>query len=250
MPIGRSRRAGVTRAVGAGLLLAALALPACTSADGTGDAAGPGATTTLVQGDGTFPGDYRLRGNNPDGSRYRGTLTIDGAEDGALALDWDTNGSYEGVGVAADGVLAATHGNDGDPCNAALYPIAPTGRLEGRWVGYDGSGPNTEAAAAVIPGPPGVAGSYAIEGVSGDGTEYSGSMDIVASGAAFEVVRQVGGFLSRGSAMLIGADHLAVGFGAENCAVVAYRMRPDGHLAGKWGAEGVQTPGREEATPD
>lgn len=232
------------------VLLVAL-LASCTSADGSGGASeggGPEAPA-LARGDGTFPGDYRIRGTNPDTSRYRGTLTIDGDETGPLSLDWDTNGSYDGVGVAQGDLLASTHGDQGNECNAGIYPIGPEGLLDGRWVSSEGRGPTEEAVASVIPGGPGIGGSYAIEGTGVDGVEYSGSMDIVDAGEAFEVTRQVGGFLSKGSALRVG-NVLAVGFGDPNCAVVVYTKDANGHLTGIWGASGVQNPGREQAIPD
>ena len=252
---GRRPRARASRLSGvAAVVIGAALVASCASADGSGGGAtsGTGATATtrpVVQGDGTFPGDYRIRGSNPDGSRYRGTLTIEGEEGGALALDWDTNGSYDGVGLAEGDVLASTHGDDGTACNAGLYPIAPDGSLDGRWVSYDGRGPNEEAVEAVVPGGPGIAGSYAIEGTNADGVDYSGSMDIVDAGEAFEITRQVGGFLAKGSALRVG-DVLAVGFGDQTCAVVAYSMGSNGNLTGEWGATGVQNLGRERAAPD
>ena len=244
---GRAARRSV--ALIAVLLVALLA--SCTSAGGSGGASGGGGqeAAASVQGDGTFPGDYRIRGTNPDRSRYRGTLTIDGDEAGALALDWDTNGSYEGVGVADGDILAATHGDEGTACNAAIYPIGPDDTLDGRWVSYDGRGPIEEAVVAVIPGGRGVTGSYAIEGTNADGVNYSGSMDIVDAGEAFEITRQVGGFLSTGSALRVG-DVLVAGFGDRTCAAVGYTMGPNGHLTGEWGATGVQNLGRERVTPD
>lgn len=236
------------------LVAAALLAGACGS---SGASDGSSATTTVApsgggpttRAPGEWAGDYRLRGNNPDGSRYRGTLEIEGEPDGVLTLNWDTNGSYDGVGIAEGNILAAAHGNDGDVCNAAAFVIADDGSLSARWASFDGRGPSTEDAAAVVPGPPGVEGSFAIEGVNADGNDYSGSMDIVASGAAFEVVRQVGGILVRGSAIKRG-NVLAVAFGDETCAVVVYRQGADGHLDGRWGASGVRTPGEERATPE
>ncbi len=74
-------------------------------------------------------------------------------------------------------------------------------------------------------------------------------MDLVASGAAFEVIRQVGGILVRGSAIRLG-DVLAVAFGDETCAVVVYQQGAGGELTGTWGAGGVRNPGRERATPE
>ena len=245
-----SRRASPPASALVVAVLVAL-LASCTSAGGSGGTSGGGGqgAAASVQGDGTFPGDYRIRGTNPDRSRYRGTLTIEGDEAGALALDWDTNGSYEGVGVADGDILAATHGDEGTACNAAIYPIGPGDTLDGRWVAYDGRGPVAEAVAAVIPGGPGVTGSYAIEGTNADGGDYSGSMDIVDAGEAFEITRQVGGFLSTGSALRVG-NVLVAGFGDRTCAAVGYTMGPDGNLTGEWGATGVQNLGRERVTPD
>lgn len=247
----RRRRSGpLTGAVT--LVVAALLAGACGSSGATDDTtattvAGTGGATTRPAGQ--WAGDYRLRGNNPDGSRYRGTLEIDGEPAGVLTLNWDTNGSYDGVGIAEGDVLAAAHGDDGDVCNAAAYTINDDGSLTARWASFDGRGPSTEEAAAVVPGPPGVAGSYAIEGVNADGNDYSGSMDVTTAGAAFEVTRQVGGILVKGSAIKQG-DVLAVAFGDETCAVVVYKEAADGHLDGRWGAGGVQTPGQERATPE
>ncbi len=233
------------------LLVVALLAGACASSEGSDESSATtvagGAAPTRAPGQWT--GDYRIRGNNPDGSRYRGTLEIEGEPDGVLTLNWDTNGSYDGVGIVEGDVLAGAHGDDGDVCNAAAFVIADDGSLSARWASFDGRGPSTEDAAAVVPGPPGVAGSYAIEGVNADGNAYSGSMDLVASGAAFEVVRQVGGILVRGSAIKEG-NVLALTFGDETCAVVVYRQGADGQLRGRWGASGVQTPGRERAVPE
>ena len=206
-----------------------------------------GPPTTRAAGE--WAGDYRLRGRNPDGSRYRGTLEIEGEPDGVLTLNWDTNGSYDGVGIAEGDVLAGAHGDDGDVCSAAAFTIGADGGLTARWASFDGRGPSTEEAAAVVPGPAGVEGSYAIEGVNADGNAYSGSMDVVASGAAYEITRQVGGILVHGSAIQQG-DVLAVAFGDETCAVVVYQKKADGHLTGTWGAGGVRNPGRERAIPD
>ncbi len=234
------------------LVVVALFASACAS----GGADEGGSATTVADGasgptraPGEWAGDYRVRGTNPDRSRYRGTLEIEGEPTGVLTLDWDTNGSYEGVGVAEGPVLAAAHGDDDDICNAGAFTIAEDGSLSARWASFDGRGPSTEEAVAVIPGPEGLAGSYAIEGVNPDGNDYSGSMDIIKAGRAFEVVRQVGGILVRGSAMKSG-NVLALAFGGETCAVVVYRQRADGQLDGTWGASGVRNPGQERATPD
>lgn len=233
------------------LLAVALLAGACSSSGASDDASSTtvAADQPTTRAAGEWAGDYRIRGNNPDGSRYRGTLEIEGEPEGVLTLNWDTNGSYDGVGIVEGDVLAGAHGDDGDVCNAAAFTIADDGSLSARWASFDGRGPSTEDAVAVVPGPPGVAGSFAIEGVNADGNDYSGSMDLVASGAAFEVIRQVGGILVRGSGIKLG-NVLAVAFGDETCAVVVYRQGADGHLDGTWGAGGVQTPGQERATPE
>ncbi|HMQ28811.1 MAG TPA: hypothetical protein PKA98_22685, partial [Acidimicrobiales bacterium] len=172
------------------LVVAALVASACSS----GEAADDTSATTVAGGGASAPtrapgewaGDYRVRGTNPDRSRYRGTLEIEGEPTEVLRLNWDTNGSYEGVGIAAGQVLAAAHGDEGDICNAAAFTIADDGSLSARWASFDGRGPSAEEAVAVVPGPEGLAGSYAIEGVNPDGNDYSGSMDVIKAGRAFE----------------------------------------------------------------
>lgn len=245
----RRRRSGPVIGV-VTLVVAALFASACASGGAEDDTAAttvPGGAPTQTPGE--WAGDYRVRGINPDRSRYRGTLEIEGEPTEVLRLNWDTNGSYEGVGIAEGQVLAAAHGDEGDICNAAAFTIAEDGSLSARWASFDGRGPSAEEAVAVVPGPEGLAGSYAIEGVNPDGNDYSGSMDLIKTGQAFEVVRQVGGILVRGSAMKSG-NVLGVAFGGETCAVVVYRQAADGHLDGIWGASGVRNPGQERATPD
>lgn len=124
-------------------VVATLAVVGCSSG-GDDDGAGTttttsatAATTTPATTDGGsaaggWAGEYRIVGRNPDGSRYHGDLVIEGDDDGALALDWDTNGTYQGVGVADGDVLASTHGDEADQCNAAAYKIGVGGRLDAR----------------------------------------------------------------------------------------------------------------------
>ncbi|HEY9646163.1 MAG TPA: hypothetical protein V6C88_07335, partial [Chroococcidiopsis sp.] len=42
-------------------------------------------------------------------------------------------------------------------------------------------------------------------------------------------------------------DFVAVGYGAQGCAVISYRVQPDGSLQGLWGVYGHNTTGTEQA---
>ncbi|GAA6200096.1 hypothetical protein [Aquicoccus sp. SU-CL01552] len=77
----------------------------------------------------SIAGNYRAEGRNPDGSAYRGVVTI--REEGATVfMSWRVgNQSYDGTGTRNGDVIRVDWGSD--------YPIVylrmPSGQLHGTW---------------------------------------------------------------------------------------------------------------------
>lgn len=89
--------------------------------------------------DGAFqvvPGKYTLRGKNPDGSGYEGTLTLKAESPQVIEALWRTGTSQEGVigtGFMAHGYLLLCFGEGAD--GLAVYKeTADTGSAYGFWV--------------------------------------------------------------------------------------------------------------------
>lgn len=215
--------------------------PSTTQSGGDGETDGQGDVTAVEPG-----GDYTIAGSNPNGDRYDGTLSID-TVNGLFSLSWEAGVTSEGVGVRTTDVLAASYSESGEACTAAAYQIAGDGTLEGTWGSVGGPGPGRERAVPSGSGS-GLVGSYDLSGTNPDGGSYQGSMEIATSGAALAVTQEVGSDVLQGSGIQVG-DVLAVGFGAEDCAIAAYAIGRDGVLDGQWGIAGADGLGAEVATP-
>lgn len=87
-------------------------------------------------------GSYRIEGRNPDGSGYRGALSVF-REDGHWRFSWRTGTNVEGYGIEREGRVAVSWG--APTCGVVLYEIGPRGRLDGIWK-YRGGGPRSEIA--------------------------------------------------------------------------------------------------------
>ena len=83
-------------------------------------------------------GTYNVDGKNPDGSRYKGTLRIEG--DGTrYSFAWKIGStSYKGRGVLSNGIMVVNWG-DAQP---VIYAVRRDGTLAGLWQ----SGQGTEVA--------------------------------------------------------------------------------------------------------
>ena len=82
-------------------------------------------------------GRYRVRGRNPDGDNYSGTVTI-ANQSGQYVLDWKVaSSSYRGSGTLASNVLTVDWG-DSSP---VVYALNADGTLTGLW--QSGAGEET-----------------------------------------------------------------------------------------------------------
>ena len=75
-------------------------------------------------------GTYKVEGRNPDGSTYRGKLTVQESTGGAVAFAWIVaNQSYAGVGIRDGRVVSVDWG----AAHPVVYVIMPDGALHGTW---------------------------------------------------------------------------------------------------------------------
>jgi len=198
-------------------------------------------------------GGYAVRGTNPDGSVYEGTLRI--TERGKLyEFVWEAGNLFVGAGIQRGDKVAVAYPSDS--CQVALYDIGPDGTLTGDWVADEGMFGTETAKPTSGSGGGAVEGTYAYVGTAADGYTYEGTMTIAASGDLYTVVQEqtdysgdpfvsVGIQLGQAFAMSYGP-----GVPEGACGVVLYTVQPDGSLDGVWGAPGVSNQaGTERATP-
>ncbi|HXD32950.1 MAG TPA: hypothetical protein VN643_17630 [Pyrinomonadaceae bacterium] len=86
-------------------------------------------------------GSYNTTGKNPNGSAYKGKLSIT-ADSGGYKFAWD-NGS-SGFGIKQGNIL--TVGLGGSQCAFVAYEIKSGGMLDGIWGGYGSTKTGTEKA--------------------------------------------------------------------------------------------------------
>jgi hypothetical protein len=196
-------------------------------------------------------GSYAVRGTNPDGSVYEGTLRI--TEGGKLyEFVWEAGNVFVGEGIQRGDRVAVAYPSDS--CQVALYDIGPDGTLTGDWVGQEDTFGTETATPTSSTGT--VEGTYAYQGAAADGHTYEGTMTIAASGDLYTVAQEETG--SEGSPLTSIGIRLGQAFAMSygpgvpegTCGIVLYTVQPDGSLDGVWGAPGVSNQaGTELATP-
>jgi hypothetical protein len=90
--------------------------------------------------------------------------------------------------------------------------------------------------------PNSIVGSYKIVGNNPTKGSYRGTLDITASGSAYQLIWNAGEQPYIGIGILEGSN-LAVGWGNKKCAVASYQVQPDRSLDGKlavFGQEGMR----------
>ncbi len=94
-----------------------------------------------------------------------------------------------------------------------------------------------------------VGGNYTARGTNFDGSRYSGTAQITASGSGCRIVWQTGSTTSRGTCMLANrafAAHYRLG---DQWGLVVYELQPDGSLKGYWTLSDKNGVGTEILTP-
>ncbi len=191
-------------------------------------------------------GEYDATGKNPDGGApYKAVLMITPRDD-VYQFSWLSGSSkYDGVGVMTDNTVAVsyTSGSDGKGCGVVLYKIGADGTLDGV-SGYWGNNV-AEKEKAVRDRGSDLEGRYEISGTNTGGKSYKGELNIKKDGEGYVFEWNTGSLLT-GFGIRTG-DKVAVGFGGKQCAFVAYDVKPDGTLDGKWGAQSAKSFGTEVA---
>lgn len=192
-------------------------------------------------------GNYEAYGTNANGQgNYEGNLTVTKRGE-VYQFSWDVGESkYDGVGVQTENSVAVSYaaGTDGKGCGVVLYKINVDGSLDGK-AGYWGNN-NSETEKAIRTAGTDLAGDYDVTGTSPDGKIYKVKLNISPSGPSF-IFKWTGANPLEGVGIRQG-DFVTAGFGGKQCAFVAYEIKPDGSLDGKWGGVGTVTFGSERAT--
>jgi len=185
-------------------------------------------------------------GKNADGGgNYEADLVVTNRDD-VYQFSWDSKGKqYDGVGVQIDNTVAVsfTDGTNGKGCGVQLYKINSDGSLEGK-SGYWGKNTGETEKATRTSGTD-LEGEYDIKGKNPDGQEYTGKLSVKKQGEGYKFswtgVNSFDGFgIKQG-------DTVSVGFGGSNCGFVAYEIKSDRTLDGKWGGSGSNEFGTETA---
>lgn len=191
-------------------------------------------------------GNYEASGTNINGQgNYKGNLLITKRGE-VYQFSWDVGGSkYDGVGVQSDNSVAVsyTSGTDGKGCGVVLYKINSDGSLDGK-AGYWGNN-NSENEKGIRTGGSDLAGDYDITGTDTTGKEYKTKLNISPSGPGF--IFKWSGSNSLEGVGIRNGNYVTAGFGGKQCSFVAYEIKPDGSLEGKWGGMGTVTFGSEKA---
>lgn len=199
----------------------------------------PGAKASIA-------GNYDATGtNNQGGGSYKANLVVT-ARDDVYQFSWESGGKkYDGVGVETGNTVAVsfTDGTNGKGCGVVLYTIGADGSLDGK-AGYWGVN-KAESEKGTRKSGSDLAGTYDISGTNVDRKEYKGTLDVKAEGAGYSFKWNAGGAFD-GFGVKQG-DKAVVGFGGKQCGFVAYEIKPDGTLEGKWGGQGNTSLGTETA---
>lgn len=191
-------------------------------------------------------GDYDATGTNVNGGgAYKASLVVTPRDD-VYQFSWNSGGkAYDGVGVLTDNTVAVsyTDGANGKGCGVVLYKIGSDGSLDGR-SGYWGVN-SAEAEKATRTAGSSLEGSYDITGTNTAGKDYKGKLEVKKDGEGYSFAWNAGSSFE-GFGIKIG-EKVAVGFGGKQCAFIAYEVKSDGSLDGKWGGQGARSFGTEIA---
>lgn len=195
-----------------------------------------------------FSGTYSIKGTNPDGTVYNGTMAIAEFGDGYRVTQTFSDGTvYRGIGNDMGNYLTVAY-QWGNVPSISIYKITQSNALEGFWQDYDNDKEGSETAVVTV-GPTffgstaGITGSrydytgvYTVNGTNPDNTTYTGSMAVSAFGDGYRVTQTfTDGSVWRGIASYI-EDYLAVSYQTNNGPLVTIyqRDRNGSSLNGYW----------------
>lgn len=207
-----------------------------------------------------FAGTYSVRGTNPDGTTYTGSMVVTPYGDG-----------YRVTQTIADGTVIRGIGNDmgsyftvaiqsGAVPGIAIYRVAQPTVLEGFWQDYEslkeGSETLSVAAGSSFPVPSPInpnarndySGTYSVSGTNPDGTTYTGSMVVTPYGDGYRVTQTYAdGTVWRGVGNDIGDYFVAAYLSNAEPTVQIYQRDRSNALSGYWQSYGNTKEGQETA---
>lgn len=191
-------------------------------------------------------GTYKATGKNADGGgNYEADLVVTNRDD-VYQFSWTSKGrDYDGVGVQTGNKVAVsyTDGTDGTGCGVVLYKINSDGSLDGK-AGYWGTNTKETETANRTSGTD-LEGEYDVEGENPNGDKYNGKLSVKKQGEGYKFIWTSPSTLE-GFGVRQG-DTVSVGIGGAKCSFVAYEIKPDGTLDGKWGGQSSTEFGTETA---
>ena len=216
-----------------------------------GNSAGTGgssanSSTTLTTTATDISGAYKATGTNEGGGgNYEADLIVTKRGD-VYQFSWNSKGAkYDGVGVQNGNKVAVSFadGADGRGCGVVLYEINSDGSLNGK-AGYWGTNTQETETAKRTSGTD-LAGEYEAEGKNTEGDPYKAKLSVKQSGEGY-LFDWSGSTSFKGFGIKQG-DTVSVGFGGAKCSFVAYEVKSDGTLDGKWGGANSTSFGTETA---
>jgi hypothetical protein len=201
-------------------------------------ALGPAAPSALTRPL-SLTGVYRVEGRNPNGSGYRGMLTLNQDGDRFRLKWWIAGQAFNGTGQLAGKMLVVNWGDN----TPVVYSYGGSDRLDGEWA--DGTAKETlNLFARATPDSMALAGGrYRVAGRNPDGSAYSGMVTMTSQSGSYYLQWRVGSSSYRGTGVLDG-NLLTVDWGKPT--PVIYALAADGSLKGLWDAG----TGEETLVPD
>jgi Caspase domain len=213
--------------------------PTSPAATATAGAARTNRLATSTHGQPSLTGIYRVQGTNPNGSHYRGMVTLTPVGKDFLFKWWISRQTFTGSGQFAGRMLVVNWGQT----SPVVYTINRDGSLDGEWA--DGTATERlDLVARAAEAPVSLAaGRYRVSGRNPNGDPYFGTVSMVRSSEQYVLDWQVGSSHYRGSGTLA-SNVLTVDWGDSS--PVIYALNADGTLSGLWQAGA----GEETLTPD
>ena len=208
-----------------------------------------------------FAGTYSVRGTNPDGTTYTGSMVVTSYGDGYRITQTLADGTvYRGIGNDMGPYLTVAI-QSGTVPSIAIYRVTQSTTLEGFWQDYDSEKEGSEAlsvaAGSNFPIPSAInvdvrynySGTYSVRGTNPDGTTYTGTMVVSPYGDGYRVTQTYAdGTVWRGIGNDI-ADYFAVAYMANSGPTVQiYQRDRSNALNGFWQSYNNTKEGQETAT--
>jgi hypothetical protein len=170
-------------------------------------------------------GVYKVAGTNPDGSRYKGMVSLEEVDGLYNFTWWIGRDVFKGKGELA-GRMLVVHWNDLHP---VVYAFAEGGVLDGEWA--DGSATDRLTPFATATNGEPAEGSYRIKGRNADGGSYSGNMNLSRDGDEYRLEWKIGSSAYEGRGRFRNGI-MIVDWGGVTPLV--YALKEDGSLSGLW----------------